>query len=75
MPTVPLVDIAGKKRSERTLSDTVFGVKPNRHLLYEAVESFSVPSPGATRSSYRERFKEGRFARPFRFESAKERFW
>lgn len=40
MPTVPLVDIAGKKRSERTLSDTVFGVKPNRHLLYEAVKQF-----------------------------------
>lgn len=40
MPTVPLVDIAGKNRSERTLSDTVFGVKPNRHLLYEAVKQF-----------------------------------
>ena len=40
MPAVPLVDIAGKNRSERTLSEAVFGVKPNRHLLYEAVKQF-----------------------------------
>ena len=40
MPSVPLVDIASKSRGERELADTVFGVKPNRHLIYEAVRHF-----------------------------------
>lgn len=40
MPSVPLVDIASKSRSERELADAVFGVKPNRHLIYEAVRHF-----------------------------------
>ena len=40
MPTVPLVDIASNSRGEKELADTVFGVKPNRHLLYEAVRQF-----------------------------------
>ncbi len=40
MPSVPMVDVAGGARSEKALSDTVFGVKPNRHLLYEAVKHY-----------------------------------
>ena len=40
MPSVPMVDVAGGSRSEKALSDTVFGVKPNRHLLYEAVKHY-----------------------------------
>ena len=40
MPSVPLVDIASKSRGERELADAVFGVKPNRHLIYEAVRHF-----------------------------------
>ena len=38
MPSVPMVDVAGGARSEKALSDAIFGVKPNRHLLYEAVK-------------------------------------
>ncbi len=38
MPSVPMVDVAGGSRGEKALSDTVFGEKPNRHLLYEAVK-------------------------------------
>ena len=40
MPSVPMVDVAGGSRGEKALSDTVFGVKPNRHLLYEAVKHY-----------------------------------
>lgn len=40
MPNVTMVDIASNSRSERSLSDAVFGVKPNRHLLYEAVKQY-----------------------------------
>lgn len=40
MPSVPLVDITSKSRGERELADAVFGVKPNRHLIYEAVRHF-----------------------------------
>lgn len=40
MPNVPMVDVAGGSRSETSLSDAVFGVKPNRHLLYEAVKHY-----------------------------------
>ncbi len=40
MPSVPMVDVAGGSRGEKALSDAVFGVKPNRHLLYEAVKHY-----------------------------------
>jgi large subunit ribosomal protein L4 len=40
MPSVPMVDVAEGSRGEKALSDTVFGVKPNRHLLYEAVKHY-----------------------------------
>ena len=40
MPSVPRVDVAEGSRGEKALSDTVFGVKPNRHLLYEAVKHY-----------------------------------
>ncbi|HEY7821176.1 MAG TPA: 50S ribosomal protein L4 [Vicinamibacteria bacterium] len=39
MPNVPMIDVAGGgSRGERTLAEEVFGVAPNRHLLYEAVK-------------------------------------
>jgi large subunit ribosomal protein L4 len=40
MPNVPLVDFVSYARSERELPDSVFGVVPNRHLLYEAVRQY-----------------------------------
>ena len=40
MPKVPLLDLASNTQSERSLSDAVFGVKPNRHVLYEAVKQY-----------------------------------
>ena len=39
MPSVPMVDMAGDSRSERTLSDAVFGVKPNRHIFRTSIEA------------------------------------
>lgn len=40
MPNVPVLDAASGSRGERVLSDDVFGVVPNRHLLYEAVKHY-----------------------------------
>ncbi len=37
MPNVPLLDLATGSRGERSVSDQVFGARPNGHLLYEAV--------------------------------------
>ncbi len=66
MPTVPLVDIAGKNRSERTLSDTVFGVKPNRHLLYEAVKQFRAGQRRGTHATKTRGLVSGGGRKPWR---------
>lgn len=66
MPTVTLVDIAGKNRSERVLSDTVFGVKPNRHLLYEAVKQFRAGQHRGTHSTKTRGLVAGGGKKPWR---------
>ncbi len=66
MPTVPLVDIAGKNRSERTLSDSVFGVKPNRHLLYEAVKQFRAGQRRGTHATKTRGLVSGGGRKPWR---------
>ena len=66
MPTVTLVDIAGKNRSERVLSDTVFGVKPNRHLLYEAVKHFRAGQHRGTHSTKTRGLVSGGGKKPWR---------
>ena len=66
MPTVPLIDIAGKNRSERILSDVVFGVKPNRHLLYEAVKQFRAGQRRGTHSTKTRGLVSGGGKKPWR---------
>ena len=66
MPTVPLIDIAGKNRSERILSDVVFGVKPNRHLLYEAVKQFRAGQRRGTHSTKTRGLVSGGGGKPWR---------
>lgn len=66
MPSVPLVDIAGKNRSERVLSDAVFGVKPNRHLLYEAVKHFRARQRRGTHATKTRGLVSGGGRKPWR---------
>ena len=40
MPSVAMVDVASGSRGEKALAESVFGVAPNRHLLYEAVKHY-----------------------------------
>ncbi len=51
MPNVPLVDFVSSSRSERELPDSVFGVVPNRHLLYEAVRQYQAGRRRGTSSA------------------------
>jgi large subunit ribosomal protein L4 len=66
MPNVPLVDIASKSRGERMLSDTVFGVKPNRYLLYEAVRQFRAGQRRGTHSTKTRGLVSGGGRKPWR---------
>ncbi len=40
MPSIALVDLKGGSRGKKAISDAVFGVKPNQHLLYEAAKHY-----------------------------------
>jgi large subunit ribosomal protein L4 len=66
MPSVPLVDIASSTRSERMLNDDVFGVKPNRHLLYEAVRQFRASRRRGTHATKNRALVAGGGSKPWR---------
>ncbi len=66
MPSVPLVDVATSSRSEKCLSDAVFGVKPNRHLLYEAVKHYRARQRRGTHSTKTRAAVSGGGAKPWR---------
>ena len=40
MPSVAFHNVAGQSTGEKDLSDKVFGVEPNHHLIYEAVRHY-----------------------------------
>lgn len=66
MPSVPMVDVAGGSRGEKALSDTVFGVKPNRHLLYEAVKHYRAGQHRGTHATKNRAAVRGGGAKPWR---------
>lgn len=66
MPSVPLVDIGASSRSERTLADEVFGVEPNRHLLYEAVRHYRASHHRGTHSTKNRALVSGGGRKPWR---------
>lgn len=66
MPSVPMVDVTGGSRSEKALSDTVFGVKPNRHLLYEAVKHFRAGQHRGTHATKNRALVSGGGVKPWR---------
>jgi large subunit ribosomal protein L4 len=66
MPSVPMVDVAGGSRSEKTLADRVFGVAPNRHLLYEAVKYFRAARHRGTHATKNRALVSGGGKKPWR---------
>lgn len=66
MPSVPWVDVAGGSQSEKSLADAVFGVKPNRHLLYEAVKQYRARHHRGTHSTKNRAVVSGGGAKPWR---------
>ena len=66
MPSVPLVDMASEQRSERELNDAVFGVEPNRHLLYEAVRQFRASQRRGTHATKNRAIVRGGGTKPWR---------
>ena len=66
MPNVPLVDVAGGVRGEKSLSDAVFGVTPNRHLLYETVKHYRARFHRGTHATKNRALVRGGGAKPWR---------
>ena len=66
MPSVPMVDVAGGSRDEKTLAESVFGVAPNRHLLYEAVKHYRAQLHRGTHATKNRALVSGGGKKPWR---------
>jgi large subunit ribosomal protein L4 len=66
MPSVPKVDVASGARSERSLAEAVFGVAPNRHLLYEAVKHYRAQLHRGTHATKNRALVRGGGKKPWR---------
>ena len=66
MPSVSQVDIASRSRGERMLNDAIFGVEPNRHLLYEAVRHYRASHRRGTHSTKTRAMVSGGGRKPWR---------
>jgi large subunit ribosomal protein L4 len=61
-----MVDVAGGSRGESSLADAVFGVSPNRHLLYEAVKHYRAERHRGTHATKNRALVSGGGAKPWR---------
>lgn len=66
MPTVAVVDMAGKKVSEITLSDAVFGIEPNKAVMHMAVVSYLANQRQGTQSTLTRSEVSGGGRKPWR---------
>lgn len=66
MPNVPVMDAQSGSRAERVLSDDVFGVSPNRHLLYEAVKHYRALRHRGTHATKNRALVSGGGKKPWR---------
>lgn len=66
MATVPMVDVSGGSRGERSLADGVFGVAPNRHVLYEAVKHYRAERHRGTHATKNRALVSGGGKKPWR---------
>jgi large subunit ribosomal protein L4 len=66
MPSVPIVNVAGGSRGEKALAESVFGVAPNRHLLYEAVKHYRAQLHRGTHATKNRALVSGGGKKPWR---------
>jgi large subunit ribosomal protein L4 len=66
MPNVSVVDVAAGSRGEKTLAEGVFGVSPNRHLLYEAVKHYRAQFHRGTHATKNRALVSGGGKKPWR---------
>jgi len=66
MPSVSQVDIASSTQGEKMLNDAVFGVEPNRHLLYEAVRQYRAGQRRGTHATKTRGLVSGGGRKPWR---------
>jgi large subunit ribosomal protein L4 len=66
MPSVPKVDVTQGSKGERSLADGVFGVAPNRHLLYEAVKQYRAGLRRGTHATKNRALVSGGGKKPWR---------
>jgi large subunit ribosomal protein L4 len=61
-----MVDMTGGSPGEKALSDAVFGVAPNRHLLYEAVKHYRAQRRRGTHATKNRALVSGGGKKPWR---------
>ena len=66
MPTISVVDMTGKKVSELTLSDEVFGIKPNKTVMHTAVVAYLANQRQGTQSTLTRAEVSGGGRKPWR---------
>lgn len=66
MPKVSIVDMTGKNVGEITLSDAVFGIEPNKHVLHEAVVNYLANQRQGTQSTLTRTEVRGGGRKPWR---------
>lgn len=66
MPNIAVVDMAGKSVGEITLSDTVFGIKPNAAVMHAAVVNYLANQRQGTQSTLTRTEVSGGGKKPWR---------
>lgn len=66
MPNVAVMDMAGKKVSEITLSDAVFGIEPNKAVMHMAVVNYLANQRQGTQSTLTRSEVSGGGRKPWR---------
>ncbi|MDR1892096.1 MAG: 50S ribosomal protein L4 [Oscillospiraceae bacterium] len=66
MPSVQVVDMAGNKVSELVLSDTLFGIKPNKTVMHLAVRNYLANQRLGTQSTLTRSEVSGGGKKPWR---------
>ncbi len=66
MPKVDVLNVSGQQVGEIELSDNVFGVKVNRHVLYEAVKNYLANQRQGTQSAKTRSEVRGGGRKPYR---------
>jgi large subunit ribosomal protein L4 len=66
MPTVKIYNMAGEVKGEQTLSDGIFGIKPNKDALFEAVKNHLANVRQGTQSALTRAEVSGGGIKPYR---------